>query len=460
MGHLSSYKDRLKREDTEKGQICNYTQAYRYAQFCAKYREWVTQQKPSLRQTHIAGEKLFIDYCGPTVEIIDIDTGEIRTAQIFVAILGASNYTYVEATWDQKLPNWIASHVRAFEFFGGVPVFLVPDNLKSAIHKACRYDPDINNTYADMAAYYGTTVLPARPLKPQDKAKVENAVLVVERWILARLRHQTFTGLAELNAAIATLLVELNQRPFKKLPGTRQSQFEALDKPALKSLPLRPYELAEFKKARVHLDYHVEIDRHYYSVPYRLVKQQVDVRLTAGTIECFYQGQRVASHLRSYRAGAHTTTAEHMPNAHQQYLHWTPERFLNWAADIGKSTQHLIREILQQRLHPEQSYRACLGILTLAKLYTKERLEAACQRALVIGSPRRRSVVSILESKLDQQPLPLLELPKADSLNKSDINYHDNIRGADYYADTLIQPPCFNTMDSSHSNKEEKYDVN
>jgi transposase len=404
--------------------------AYRYAQYCAKYREWLQRQKPSMRQIHHAGEKLFIDYCGPTLDVIDPATGEIRKASIFVAVLGASNYTYAEATWDQTLPNWIASHVRAFQFLGGVPALLVPDNLRAAVTKACRYEPKINETYADLAAHYGTAVLPARPYKPKDKSKVENAVLVVERWILAKLRRDTFVGLAELNAAIAKLLQELNQRPFKKLPGTRASQFEAIDKPALKKLPVKPYEFSTFSVARVHVDYHVEVERHYYSVPYTLIKQLVHVRLTANTLECFYNGERVASHLRSYQKGKHTTLKEHMPKSHQKFSDWSPGRFLNWAINIGPATRDVIKHLLTKAIHPEQSYRACFGILTFAKQYGKERLESACQRALVIGSPKRHSILSILKNGLDKQPL----VPPVFSRR---IQVHENIRGAAHYQKQL-----------------------
>lgn len=406
--------------------------AYRYARFCAKYKDWLERQKPSMRQTHRAGEKLFIDYCGPTMEVIDPTTGEIRSVAVFVAVLGASNYTYAEATWDQKLPNWIGSHVRAFQFFGGVPALLVPDNLKSAVTKANRYEPELNRTYADLACHYATAIVPARPYKPKDKAKVENAVLVVERWILVRLRHQTFVGLAELNAAISELLQQLNHRPFKKLPGTRASQFEAIDKPALKPLPERPYELAQFSKARVHVDYHIEVDRHYYSVPYTLIKQPVDVRLTLHTVECFHEGVRVASHIRSFLKGKHTTLAEHMPPSHKAYSEWSPGRFLNWALDIGPNTRDVIQRLLNQGAHPEQSYRSCFGILSLAKRYGKVRLEAASYRALAIGSPRRHSIESILKKGLEQQPL------KPNETNTSPVVKHENIRGAGHYQSKLI----------------------
>ena len=403
--------------------------AYRYAQFCAKYREWLLRQKPSMRQIHRAGEKLFIDYCGPTVDVIDPETGEIRSAAIFVAILGASNYTYVEATWDQTLPNWIASHVRTFEFLGGVPALLVPDNLKSAVTKASRYEPTINQTYADLAIHYSTAILPARPYKPKDKAKVENAVLIVERWILARLRHQTFVGLSELNAAISKLLNELNHRQFKKIPGTRASQFEAIDKPALSSLPKNTYEFARFFEARVHVDYHVEVDGHYYSVPHQLIKQLVTIRLTVHVVECLHEGQRVASHVRSYIKGKHTSIPEHMPIAHQRYSEWSPGRFLNWGLDVGPYTRDIVQHLLNKSAHPEQGYRACFGTLTLAKRYGKERLEAACYRALAIGSPKRRSILSILEKGLDQQPLQKSESPP--------VKLHENIRGATHYQNEL-----------------------
>ncbi len=404
--------------------------AYRYAQFCAKYRDWVDKQKPTMRQKHLAGEKLFVDYCGPTIDIIDPDTGEIKSAAIFVAVLGASNYTYAEATWDQTLPNFIASHVRTFEFLGGVPLLLVPDNLKAAVTKACRYEPKINATYEDLAQYYGTAVLPARPYKPKDKAKVENAVLVVERWILAKLRHQTFVGLAELNQAIKKLLHELNHRPFKQLPGTRASQFAAIDKPALNPLPKSAYTFATFKEARVHLDYHVQVADHYYSVPHALIKTLLTVRITQATVECFYQGERIASHRRSYRKGGYTTLTEHMPRGHQQYADRSPARFLRWATDIGPYTQQIVEALLNQLVHPEQNYRACLGLLNATKPYGKHRLEAACQLAITIGSPKRYSVLSILKRGLDKQPLMT-------ATKTARILQHENIRGAKHYEQQL-----------------------
>lgn len=402
------------------------TASYSYAQFCVRYRAWRARLTPSLRQTHKAGEKLFVDYCGPTVPIVDGLGGTVRAAAIFVAVLGTSNYTYAEATWTQSLPDWIGSHVRAFAFFGGVPQLLVPDNLKAGVRKACRYEPELNPTYAELATHYGTAVLPARPYKPRDKAKVEVGVQLVERWILARLRHQTFFSLAALNSAIHTLLAELNQRPFKKLPGSRASQFQALDQPALQPLPTQPYEYAEWRKARVHLDYHIEIHGHFYSVPYRLVRQQVDVRLTATMVEILVKGERVASHRRRKRKGAHTTLPEHMPKAHQRHLEWTPGRFLNWAATIGPATRTLVHHLLEGKPHPEQGYRSCLGLLNLVKRYGPTRLEAACAKAGAVGAFTRRSVASILEHGLDRLPD---ESPPAEERPL----FHENLRGPEYY---------------------------
>lgn len=403
------------------------TASYSYAQFCVRYRAWRGHLTPSLRQVHKAGEKLFLDYCGPTVPIVDGFNGAVRSAAIFVAVLGASNYTYAEATWTQSLPDWIGSHVRAFAFLGGVPRLLVPDNLKAGVAKACRYEPELNPTYAELATHYGTAVLPARPYKPRDKAKVEVGVQLVERWILARLRHQTFFSLAALNSAIHTLLQELNHRPFKKLPGSRSTQFQALDQPALQPLPIQPYEYAEWRKARVHLDYHIEVNGHFYSVPYRLVRQQVDVRLTVTTIEILAKGERVASHIRRKRKGAHTTLPAHMPKAHQRHLEWTPGRFLNWATTIGPATRTLVQHVLEGKPHPEQGYRSCLGLLNLVKRYGPKRLEAACAKAVAVGAFTRRSVASILEHGLDRLPdessLPAEEPPL----------FHENLRGPDYY---------------------------
>ena len=402
-----------------------HPEGYQYSWFCDHYRAWRGKLDVVMRQDHRAGEKLFVDYAGQTMPVVDRDTGEIREAQIFVAVLGASNYTYAEATWTQALPDWIGSHQRAFTFLGGVPEMVVPDNLRAGVSKAQRYEPDINPTYHDMATHYGVAVLPARARRPRDKAKVEAGVLLVERWILAALRRRTFFSLAELNAAITGLLEKLNARPFKKLPGTRRAHFEALDKPALRPLPAAPYVYAEWKKARVHIDYHVAIDGHYYSVPHALIKKQLDVRITQHTVECFHRGQRVASHRRSLNKGRHTTVPAHMPEAHRQVGEWTPQRLANWAAKTGPATEKLITTVLTSRRHPQQAYRSCLGILRLGKAYGDDRLEAACRRALILGSHSYKSIESILKHRLDDQP-------RAEQQELALPEDHDNIRGPSY----------------------------
>jgi len=400
---------------------------YQYSQFCNHYRQWVKKLDLTLRQEHRAGEKLFIDYAGQTVSIVDPKTGEITEAQIFLATLGASNYTFAEASLSQDLPSWIKSHVHAFEFFGGIAEILVPDNLKAGVTNPCRYEPDINPTYQDLAEHYGTTVIPARSRRPKDKAKVESAVFVAERWILAALRNHTFFSLNELNRAVAERLHDLNNRKFQKLNTTRRQLFETIDRPALKSLPSRPYEYAEWKKARVNIDYHIDIDRHYYSVPYQLAREQVDVRLTSGTVEVLFKNKRVASHQRDYRKGAFTTFTEHMPKSHQRYLEWTPSRLIRWAEKNGPKTQKLITQILDSRTHPEQGFRSSLGIMRLGKAYSPERLEAACERALFINAYSYKSVQSILKKGLDQQPFLFEQIENTQPLN------HHNIRGKHYY---------------------------
>ena len=399
---------------------------YQYSQFCYWYRQWAKKIDPVMRQEHHAGEKLFVDYAGMTIPVYDRQAAKIREAQIFVAVLGASNYCFTEATWTQSLPDWIASHVRAFAYFGGVPRIVVPDNLKTGITKACFYEPDINPTYLDMANHYGTVVIPTRVRKPKDKAKVETGVQIVERWILARLRDRQFFGLHPLNQAISILLAELNQKPFQKLPGCRKSLFEDLDRPALKPLPVCPYQYAEWKKARVNIDYHIEVDRHYYSVPYLLIQKQLDVRITPSTLECFYKNKRVASHIRNYQQGWHTTVKEHMPKAHQKWAEWTPQRFTHWAGKVGPQTVQLIENILNSRPLPQQGFRSCLGVLRLAKSYGDQRLEAACKRAVAIGGTSYRSVESILKHNLDQKPL------RDEAAVIIPIS-HINIRGAHYY---------------------------
>jgi len=403
-----------------------YPNGYQPSQFCHLYRQWAKQLDPVMRQEHRAGEKMFVDYAGMTVAVFDMQKAKMRQAQIFVAVLAASNYTYAEATWTQTLPGWIASHSRAFNYFGGVAQVVVPDNLKAGVSKACFYEPNINPTYLDMANHYGTEVIPTRVRRPKDKAKVEVGVQIVERWILARLRDRQFFSLPQLNRAIAELLEDLNNKSFQKLPGSRRSMFESIDRPALKPLPAQTYQFAEWKKATVNVDYHIEVARHYYSVPHTLIKKRIDVRLTDTTVECFYKGKRVASHIRSSHKGRHSTIKEHMPKSHQKWAQWTPDRFMRWAAKIGPHSARMIERILNSRPHPQQGFRSCLGILRLAKDFGDARLEAACLRAMTIGGTSYRSVESILKHNLDQKPLP--DQPDNDTAVE-----HGNIRGAQYY---------------------------
>ena len=402
-------------------------EGYQYSQFCYLYRQWFDKLDPVMRQDHRAGEKLFVDYSGMTVPITDPGNGNTFEVQIFIACMGASNYTYAEATFTQGLADWIDSHVRAFEFLGGVPELIIIDNLKSGVTKACRYEPDLNPTYLDMANHYQTAVMPARVRAPKDKAKAEVGVQIVERWILAKLRNRTFFNITQLNREIAALLVDLNNRPFQKLPGTRKTAFETIDKPSLKPLPTTRYQFARWKKARVNIDYHVEVDGHYYSVPYQLIQKELDIKLTSNIVECFYKGKSVASHMVSDRQGHHTTVKEHMPKSHQKYVEWTPERLIRWAGKIGPHTAELIEKVMGSRMHPQQGFRSCLGILRLGKSYGEDRLEAAARRANQIGGRSYKSVESILKNGLDRKPLPD-EKPEDAPID------HVNIRGGQYYA--------------------------
>jgi transposase len=398
-------------------------EGFGYSWFCGLYREWVGRLKPTLRQVHIAGERLFVDFAGHTMEVIDGATGEIRRAEIFVAVLGASSFIYAEATWSQTLPDWIAAHVNALTSLGGVPRQIVSDNLKAGITKACFYEPTVNRTYAAMAAHYGTAIIPARPYKPRDKAKVEVGVQVVQRWILAWLRHRRFFSLAELNLAIRELVAQLNDRPMRGLSTTRRALYEQIDRPALLSLPRTPYEYAEWKRCRVNLDYHVEIAKHFYSVPFQLVRQEVEAWITARTVEIFHRGKLVATHIRSLRHHRATTVADHMPSSHRRYRDWTHERILREAAATGDDTAALVEVILRSRPHPEQGFRSCIGILGLRKRYGVERVDAACARALVLGTRSYGSVAAILKNRQEK---------KGDDKEQPGL-FHENIRGPGYY---------------------------
>jgi transposase len=369
---------------------------------------------------------MFVDYAGQTLPLGDPSTEETRQAHLFVAVLGASNYTYAEATLTENLFDWISGHIHAYEYFGGVPQITIPDNCKTAISRACRYEPDLNPTYQDMAHHYGTAVIPTRPAKPRDKAKVEAGVLIAERWILASLRHQRFFSLAELNQAIRVLLERLNRRQFKKLPTSRLDLFSQIDRPALRPLPGDRYEFAEWKQARVNIDYHIEADKHYYSVPYQLVHQGVELRMTGRTVEIFHKGRRVTSHPRSHQKGGYTTIGAHRPKSHQRYLEWTPGRLVRWAQAIGGNCGRAVQKILETKPHPEQGYRSCLGLLRLARGYGEARLEAACQRALLLDVCSYQSIKSILQTRMDREPLSETEPQPL-------IYTHDNVRGQTYY---------------------------
>lgn len=394
-----------------------------YSWFCDLYREWAGRLKPTLRQVHPAGERVFVDFAGHTMEVIDGASGEIRRAEVFVAVLGASSYIFAEATWTQSLPDWIAAHVNMLTFIGGVPRQIVSDNLRAGITRACFYEPRVNRTYADLASHYATAVIPARPYKPRDKAKVEVGVQVVQRWILARLRNRRFFSLGELNQAIRELVDQLNDRPMRGWGTTRRALYEQVDRPALQPLPPTPYEYAEWKRCRVNLDYHVEIEKHFYSVPFRLLRQEVEARLTAKTVEIFHRGALVATHLRSLRAHRPSTLADHMPSSHRRYHDWTHERILREAKAIGDDAAALVEIILRSRPHPEQGFRSCIGILRLVQRYGPERLDAACARALALGTRSYSSVAAILknaqEAKAREPDHPGL--------------VHENIRGPGYY---------------------------
>jgi transposase len=401
------------------------TLALRYSSFCERYRQWVRRLQRSMRQRHFAGEKLFVDYAGSTVPIYGATCEEAYRAAIFVGALGASGYAYAEATRTASLPDWLASHVRMLTFYGHAPTILVPDNLRVGVTKADRYEPELQRSYEEMAAHFGIVVIPARPYRPRDKPRAEQTVLLVSRWVLARLRHQRFFSLEELNAAIRPLLNALNERAFQKLPGSRRSMFEALDRPAMRPLPATPYVYAEWKRVRAAFDYHVDVDRHYYSVPHALVGQELWARFSASTVEVFHRSIRAASHVRSYQHGVHTTLPEHMPRSHRAHAEWTPTRLINWGASIGANTCAVVEHLLKSKPHPEQGYRACLGLLSLARQYGQGRLEAASTLAVKLQSPTRKSVLSILKTGRDQrQPATPEQL---------DLPEHSNVRGPKYY---------------------------
>jgi len=368
---------------------------------------------------------MFVDWAGRTVPLADPERGPSGVAAVFVAVLGASSYTYVEAMPDQTLPSWMRAHVHAFTFFGGAATLTIPDNTKTAITAPCFYEPTVHPLYADLAAHYGTAILPARVRRPRDKALVEVAVQVVQRWLLARLRNRTFCSVTELNTELVPLRSWLNDRPFRHVPGNRRTLFEQIDRPALRPLPAQDYEWTEWLSAKVGPDYHIQCEQRYYSVPYALVGTRVEVRLSPSCIEVLHRGQRVASHLRRYAGPRFVTVPEHMPSAHRRYAEWTPERLGQWAAEIGPGAAELVAGMLERRPHPEQGFRSGMGVLGLAKRYTPQRLEAACRRAVELGAYSYRSVKSMLSGGLEQAPARRVVPPAGGT--------HENVRGAAYY---------------------------
>jgi transposase len=405
--------------------LADHSGGMSYSHFCQRYRDWAKALRSYMRQPHKAGERVFVDYAGPTLPIHDPASGEIRRAQIFVGVLGASVYTYAEAHWSQRLPDWIAAHTRMFEFFGGVPEVVVCDNLKAAVTKASRTEPVVHPVYQHLAEHYGTMILPTRPRKPKDKAKVENAVLLVERWILFRLRKRVFTSLADLNAAIRELLADLNDRPFQKLPGCRRSAFEAIDRPVLKALPVQPFEYTEFRRVRVGLDGYFEVEGRPYSAPPSLCRQEVDLRITAATVEILHRGRRVGSHART--AGVEPVVdPQHLAPAQRHFGRWEPEGALTWAGTVGPHAQAFLQTLLTAARVKEEGYRAAQGLQRLAKDFGADRLEAACRRAGEIGATSLSSVRSILRNGLDQVKQP--ENPHQEAAFD-----HPNVRGANYY---------------------------
>ena len=399
---------------------------YQYSQFCKLYRQYTGTLDVVMRQEHRAGEKAFVDFSGDGIPLADPKTGEVREAALFLAVLGASSYTYAEAFESEEMPCWITGHVHAFEHFQGVPAITVPDNTKTAVTHPCRYEPELNPTYLEMARHYGTAVIPARVRKPKDKALVEGGVLIAQRWIIARLRNHNFFSVPDINEAISPLLEELNAKPFQKLDGTRRELWETIDRPDLKPLPPARYEFAAWSKHRVNIDYHIEVERHYYSVPHQLIHKEVEARTTAATVEILFKGSRVWTHARGLMPGRYTTVKEHMPKSHQEYAEWTPSRLAEWAATIGPNTAAMVQKIMESRPHPEHGFRSCLGIMRLGIKFGPERVEAACARSYAIGSYSYKSVESILKKGLDRQPL------KA-SGQLSLVIDHENVRGPTYY---------------------------
>ena len=400
---------------------------YQYSAFCAHYRRWQAMHNLSMRQVHRAGDKTFSDFAGTKIPVVDPATGEVAYAHLFVTALGASGFGFGTAFWHEDTEAWCRGHIEAFEYFGGAPQLIVPDNPKATVIRASAYEPELNISFQQMAAHYGSAVLPARVRHPKDKPKAESTVRLYTTWVIARLRHRTFFSLRELNEAIHELIDLANDKPFKKQPGSRRELFERLDKPALKPLPRDRWEFAEFRIVRVDNSYHIEVDGRAYSVPHQLARNEVELRLTGETVEVLFKGRRVAAHARRL-VSEPATLKEHMPPNHRWYADWSPARFLSWAASIGTATTQLIEKHLASAAHIEISYRRCIGILKLAKSYGNDRLEAASQRGLATGAVSYGSIKSMLKGGIDRRPLPAEELPT------QLLILHENIRGASYYS--------------------------
>ncbi len=405
-----------------------YPDGLQYTQFCVRYKKWAKQSNISMRQNHIAGEKVFVDFSGLKQEYFDPTTGEIKYAEIFVGVLGASNYTFAIAVKSQNKKDWIHANNKMLEYFGGIPKVIVPDNLKAAVHSACKYEPDLNPSYREFAQYYSVAVIPTRSRKPKDKSKVEVGVQIAQRWILARMRKQTFSSVEEINQAILPLLNALNSKTMRHLGVSRKELFEKYEKPVLRSLPDYMYELAEWKHAKVNIDYHVEFERHYYSVPHKHIHEKVEIRSTRSMVEIFYLGKRIAIHPRAYSIGKHSTISEHMPLSHKEQKEWTPDRMLNWAKTVGTEVEVFIELLLDKYEHPQQGFRAALGIFRFAKTYSDARVNAACKRAIHYGDISFKSIRNILKNNLDK-----VELPEERKNSKAKIIDHENIRGSSYF---------------------------
>jgi len=388
-----------------------------YSQFCAKYRKYRRMNSVYMRKVYKAGERMLVDWAGITMKYSNGKSNE-KAVYIFVAVLPASSFLYAEPLCDMKMESWIQGHVNAFEYFGGVPRILVPDNTKTAVTKANRYEAELNKTYKEMAGHYGTVVVPARPYRATDKAPVETSVQIVERRIIAKLRHCKFLSFNELAEAFYTELEMLNDQPFQKRPGCRRSVFLETEQNELMKLPSKRYEYAFFKQAKASFDYHVSLDKNqYYSVPYQYAGQNVLLRWNSRTVEVFFEGERIACHIRNNDPKVrYITEPSHMPESHRAVADWSPRRFISWAAKTGDKTKEYITSLLKQKDHPEQAFRTCAAILRLASTVTKERMEEVCTLAVAQNIYSYTYFSRLLENRDSHKPV-----------------IHGNLRGKDYF---------------------------